>query len=458
MVPKIHAKGSSFKGCASYVLHDKDAQTTERVAWTETVNLGTSNPHAAWKVMAATSMDQDRLKKEAGIKNTGRKSKDHVQHVTLSWHADEAKDLTRDEQMRAAKWFLREIKAGDRQAMVVAHSDEPQPHVHIIINRVSPTDGRILPSSFEKMKSSRWAEKYEKERGKIFCHQRVINNAARKRGEFVRGKKDTARHVYEAAQKVANDNSEKQALLDQHRKKAAAIAKKDREDKARHKKEFIALQQSRKAQLVKLKEQAKTTAEKAKQGVRDRFKSRWEKQHFDQQRQSAVFEKNEKTIKGRMKNALELVQWRNLMGRKLGEGTTLSKAFRILSNEGARKDALDRQFKRKDQALKKEQDAKIKDAAAAAKLEGEKKIAASRPLFERERSSLILKHRLERAKTKAQWQAHDKEQREAWHELKKESPSPMEGLTAKQQRVLARSQKRSARKPLDRDKGEGQER
>ena len=52
MVPKIHAKGSSFKGCATYVLHDKDAQTSERVAWSETVNLGTSNPHAAWKVMA----------------------------------------------------------------------------------------------------------------------------------------------------------------------------------------------------------------------------------------------------------------------------------------------------------------------------------------------------------------------------------------------------------------------
>ena len=451
MVPKIHAKGSSFKGCATYVLHDKDAQTSERVAWSETVNLGTSNPHAAWKVMAATSMDQDRLKKEAGIKNTGRKSKDHVQHVTLSWHADEAKELTRDEQMRAAKWFLREIKAEDRQAMVVAHNDEPQPHVHIIINRVSPTDGRILKSSFEKMKSSRWAEKYEKERGKIFCHQRVINNAARKRGEFVRGKKDTARHVYEAAQKVANDNSKKQALLDQHRKKAAAIAKKDREDKARHKQEFAKLQEQRKTQLAKLEKQKTANIEKSKQSVRDTYRPQWEKQHFEQQAKTKAFEKNEQTLKGRMKNALELVQWRNLMGRNPGEKTTLSKAFRILSNEGARKEALQLQFRKQDQQLKKTQDDKIKAKAEAAKLAGEKKIAASRPIFEGERSSLILKHRLERAKTKTEWKAHDQKQRAAWQDLKKETPAG--GLSAYQRRVI---NKTDSSTPLS--KGKGQDR
>lgn len=433
MIPKIHAKGSSFKGCANYVLHDKDAQTSERVAWSETVNLSTSNPHVAWKVMAATSMDQDRLKEEAGVKNTGRKSKDHVQHVTLSWHADEAKELTQDEQLRAAKWFLREIKADDRQAMIVAHNDEPQPHVHLIINRVSPKDGRILPSSFEKMKSSRWAEKYEKERGKIFCHQRVINNAARKRGEYVRGKKDTARHVYEAAQKVANDNSKKKALLEQHRKKAAAIAKADREAKERHKKEFAKLQADRKAQQAKLKEQIKAGIEKDKQKARDSFRKRWEKQHFEQQAKIKAFEKNEKTIKGRMKNALELVQWRNLIGRQPGAKTTLSKAFKILSNEGARKDALDKQFKRQEQQLKKDQEAKVKDAAAAAKQDWEKKQAERRKQFEQNRNDLILKHRLERAKTKTEWRQHDQKQREAWQELRKEAPA--DGLSAYQRRV-----------------------
>lgn len=450
MVPKIHAKGSSFKGCATYVLHDKDAQTSERVAWTETVNLGTRNPHAAWKVMAATAMDQGRLKQEAGIKNTGRKSKDHVQHITLSWHADEAKDLTRDEQIRAAKWFLREIKADDRQALIVSHNDEPQPHVHLVINRVSPTDGRILKSSFEKMKSSRWAEKYEKERGKIFCHQRVINNAARKRGEYVRGKKDTARHVYEAAQKVANDNTKKQALLEQHRKKAAAIAKKERETKARHKAEFTKLHEDRKAQLAKLKKQTKDNIAWEQQGVRNAFRSRWEKQHHDQQAAQAKFDANEKTLKGRMQNALQLVKWRNLIGRQPGQKTTLSDAFRVFSKEGHRRQALERQFKREDQILKREQDAKAKEAGAAAKIEGEKKIAASRPLFERERNGLILKHRLEKAETKSQWKAHDQKQREAWAKLQKEHTEKLERLKSFEDSAK-KQQASHAKTPIDRD-------
>jgi len=405
------------------LLHDEKANTSERVAWTQTLNLATNNPHTAVNVMCAVSMDAPRLKQEAGVATQGRKSNKHVGHITLAWDQEEKKELTADEQMRAAKWVLREMGADKHQVLVVAHNDKKQPHIHLMVNRVSTDNGKLLDISYSHLKMSKFAQKYEQERGKIFCHQRVINNAARKRGEYVRAKKDMPRHIFEAAKQVANDNSKKKALLDQHRKKAAAIAKKDREDKARHKIEFAKLQQDRKAQLVKLKEQMKASIDKQKQTVRDVYRPRWEKQHFDQQHKLAGFEKNEKTIKGRMKNALELVQWRNLMGRKPGEKTTLSKAFRILSNEGARKEALQRQFKRQEQALKKEQDTKIKSAAAAAKLAGEKKTTASRPLFERERNGLILKHRLERAKTKTEWKAHDQKQREAWQELKKEAPA-----------------------------------
>lgn len=220
MVPKIHAKGSSFKGCANYVLHDKDAQTSERVAWTCTRNLATDDPDMAWRVMAATALDQDRLKKEAGVRNTGRKSDKSVLHFTLSWHAEEAAELSPEEQMRAVNTILHVMKAGDRQVLVVGHNDEPQPHVHVILNRISPEDGRMLSSSFEKLIASRWAQKYEQERGKIFCHERVINNAARKRGEYVRGQKDEVRHLYERRQQAGND-PKKQDRLDQERRKAA---------------------------------------------------------------------------------------------------------------------------------------------------------------------------------------------------------------------------------------------
>ena len=37
MIAKLAARGTSFKGAGNYYLHDKDAQTSERVVWIETV-------------------------------------------------------------------------------------------------------------------------------------------------------------------------------------------------------------------------------------------------------------------------------------------------------------------------------------------------------------------------------------------------------------------------------------
>jgi hypothetical protein len=74
MVPKIAARGSSFKGAGNYYLHDKDGQTSERVAWIETENLRTDKADRAIRVMAATAMDRDALKLAAGIRAGGRSS------------------------------------------------------------------------------------------------------------------------------------------------------------------------------------------------------------------------------------------------------------------------------------------------------------------------------------------------------------------------------------------------
>ena len=78
MIAQIAKRGTSFKGAGLYYLHDKKADTSERVAWTETRNLMTDNPAMGLRVMAATAMDKDRLKADAGIKATGRKSKGDV--------------------------------------------------------------------------------------------------------------------------------------------------------------------------------------------------------------------------------------------------------------------------------------------------------------------------------------------------------------------------------------------
>ena len=56
----------------------------------------------AWRLMAATAMDQARLKEQAGIRSTGRKSADVVLAYSLAWHPDEKDGLTREEMLLAA--------------------------------------------------------------------------------------------------------------------------------------------------------------------------------------------------------------------------------------------------------------------------------------------------------------------------------------------------------------------
>lgn len=205
MIPKLHAKGKSFKGAAAYLLHDKNkAATSGRVAWVETVNLATPNPQAAWRVMAATAMGAARLKDEAGVKKSGRSSKDAVLHFSLSW--EPSQKPTREEMSDFAMRAIKALKAGDRQAMIICHTDEKHPHVHVLLNRVSPVDGRMLSSSNEKLALSELALAYEKETGAVLCKEREVNAAKRKKGQHVRGQKDIPRPEFEAmreAQKQA---------------------------------------------------------------------------------------------------------------------------------------------------------------------------------------------------------------------------------------------------------------
>jgi hypothetical protein len=44
MIPKITTGGKSFQGAFMYYMHDKKADTRERVAWTQTENMLTTDP------------------------------------------------------------------------------------------------------------------------------------------------------------------------------------------------------------------------------------------------------------------------------------------------------------------------------------------------------------------------------------------------------------------------------
>lgn len=414
MVPKIHAKGKSFKGAAAYLLHDKErAKSVDRVAWTEVRNLATENPNTAWKVMAATAMKQKQLKEAAGVKQTGRKSSDSVLHLSIAWHPEEKAGLTREEMMRSAIGALRAIGASDRQALVICHTDEKQPHVHILVNRVSQEDGRMLSSSNEKIELSKWAQAYEKERGQIYCEERVLNNQARARKKYTRGKKDQARHLYEEEQaKRPND----QAKAEQRNKDAAA-AKETRETKERHRQEWIDLQKGHKEREAEIRAQAVKDTAKGKEAAREQLRPEFHMLFHEHQIQMRQFLEKEQHLLGRVQNALKTIDFKAIIAGDQTDRTrrqALGEAFGALSSAGSRLEALKREQAKEKRVLEIRENKAEREIAQQAQAKRDNALAQNRTLFKQQRNDLILTQRLEGVKLRADWKTRHEQRSRAW--------------------------------------------
>ena len=189
MVVKMSSPGRSFGGVADYCLHDPrmpgeahHPESAERVEWTETRNLATSEGERAGRIMAATAEASPELKRLAGGAATGRKLEKPVCHYSLSWAKDEKPE--RQEMRWAAQESLKALGMERHQALIVSHRYR-QPHVHVIANRVDPESGKAAGLSRSKLRLSQWAEGYEREQGKIRCPQRERNNARRGQGKRV---------------------------------------------------------------------------------------------------------------------------------------------------------------------------------------------------------------------------------------------------------------------------------
>lgn len=189
MIPRIGARGYSFKGAGQYFLHDKKADTKERVAWTYTHNLPTEDPELAIKIMAYTAINRNKLKQQAGVSLTGRKGLNQpVYTFSLGWSPDQEPEAThmRDKALGA----LELLGLNDHEAVLVAHNDTAHPHVHCVVNLVNPQNGKTLRPQNDRLKLSTWAEAYEKEHGTVYCEQRVINNERRRQGNKVKHRSD----------------------------------------------------------------------------------------------------------------------------------------------------------------------------------------------------------------------------------------------------------------------------
>ena len=177
--------GSGFKGLASYVGHDAPSPddpcptTSERVEWSAVRNLPVAEDDLAGgaRMMASTVRDAPDLKRLAGVSQRGRKCTRPAMHIVMAWPPGER--LGREEEEAAVDSLLQTLGLGDHQTLIVRHSDTRHGHVHILVNRINPLDGRTASSSHDWRKASRWAEEYELRRGRIVCPQRVQNRLRR---------------------------------------------------------------------------------------------------------------------------------------------------------------------------------------------------------------------------------------------------------------------------------------
>ena len=164
MTPHAANQGKSFKGVAAYIIHDPDrAKTSERVLFTQTLNLRTDDPQKAAKVMAYTAAHASFLKQAAGVKAGGRKSQNPVYHFSLSWVPGE--QPSQAEMMEAAEQALEVLGFRGHEALFAAHGDKPHKHLHIVVNRIHPETGKSHNPNDDYSHLQEWAHFYDKARG-----------------------------------------------------------------------------------------------------------------------------------------------------------------------------------------------------------------------------------------------------------------------------------------------------
>lgn len=406
MIPKV-LKGRSFKGAASYLLHDThDHGTSERVTWTATLNLLTENPQTAWKVMAATAMNADQLKAEAGIKATGRKAQHSVLHLVLSWHPEESNTLTRDEMRAAAESAIHVLGGTDRQALIIGHNDSPHPHVHVLLNRHCPETGRILSSSKEKLKLSQWAQAYEQQRGKIYCEERVHNNDARERGDYTRGARPLPRQIVEAhkvLRDAANDNPDRIAQLrGNHHSRIRELGVQTRALKERHAQAWEHLQAQDRARRAQIRHETSNAIAKIRTHLLGQFRPAWRALRDTEEQDRETFKSREQSRFGQLRNLFQTMN----VHRSALDGPKphiVTQLWRGMTSSQERAAMLERTHAQRRQELEAQQRGAIR--AGLVPVHAQSQLAATRAAesYHVARVTLVETQKAERAQMRQSW-------------------------------------------------------
>jgi flagellar hook-basal body complex protein FliE len=399
---QLAAIGHSFKGSMAYYLHDKRPDdtvphltTSDRVAWTETRNLMTDDPDRATRIMIATAKSADELKAAAGIKNTGRKATaGPVFAFSLQWRGDEAANMTRDDMRAAADHAIGVLGFQHLQAVLVAHQDTKNPHVHVILNRIDPATGKSEPVRKPAVLNlDKWAHQFEKERGQI-----VSPNRAKKYDEIQQGKNahpdPDERKRYIAAKDAARKTAQPSP--------AAMLRDMGNAQKVAHRQQWDSLSERYKAGKDAIYAKFGTAIAAAPEQHKAATRSAWADHFRDARAQQKEFDTREKGFAGRIRNALDAVTQQKITG-EAGDRNRLALTFNnVLSSQAratafaAKQEATRAEFSKSVRQQLTSKISALKDGQSAA-------LAAQRVAFAAERAALIQKQDSERAKIREAW-------------------------------------------------------
>jgi hypothetical protein len=333
MVPAVTEGGRSFKGAALYYLHDKRQEgererlSSDRVAWAETLNLSTDDPERGWRIMADTAMSQADLKMAAGERTTGRKLTKPVYAYSLAWHPDEK--VTREEQMEAARESLKVQGLDGYQAIILAHNDEPHAHVHIVVNRVHPENGKAATLSNNTLKLSKWAEDYERKRGKIYCEQRVDNNQKRQQGERINEPR-IPRPDYEFQKASGNDSLTVDFIRSNEKQKDAQLYDIGRSIKESHTRQWAELKRVYAVSRKKINDYGAVQKDIKTAEIKDQFKDQWRALFQRQRVEQEIMGNQQFGLLSRLFNSLSMLD----EFRQNSEGSRLAMFFAMVSRKG----------------------------------------------------------------------------------------------------------------------------
>ncbi|MEM8691857.1 MAG: relaxase/mobilization nuclease domain-containing protein [Pseudomonadota bacterium] len=305
-----HAPGMSFKGAMSYYLHDRKElgetehrTSSDRVEWTSMRNLTTNRTDVATAIMISTAKDAKRLKQQAGVKAAGRKAKTPVKTFALSWHPDEAASLNRSEMERAANQALKTIGLEKHQAIIICHNDTRHPHVHVVVNRVNPENGKLAKCGPNENRAlDRWAYEYERDRGNIVSPNRANKHERQDRLRKRYSAEERRNHV-QRKQSENGRRSERQELCDLSKNLTA-----------KHKQEWSDLSARYQKRKGIIRDQWTSKYRTERRAHNAANKDLWRQYGRDKWRRKREFDKLDSTFYGRLSLSIQAAQMQRTSG------------------------------------------------------------------------------------------------------------------------------------------------